>query len=41
MKRKLYETPQVETLEVSAEGIFCLSDPTTELEKMGYEELDW
>ncbi len=41
MKRKLYETPQVETLEVSAEGIFCASNLEPELEEMGYEKLDW
>ncbi len=40
MKKKIYETPQAEALEVNAEGVFCLSDPS-ELEKYELEEFVW
>ncbi len=39
MKKKIYETPQAEALEVNAEGVFCLSgNPESQTEEYGYVE---
>ncbi len=39
MEIKTYAPPTIEEVELSAEGIFCLSGE--DLERMNYEEFQW
>ena len=36
MEKKIYEAPQIEVVEVFAEGVFCISGQN--LESWGYED---
>ena len=39
MEKKIYETPQIEVVEVFAEGVFCVSQAN--LESWDHETLEW
>ena len=39
MEKKIYEAPQVEIVEVFAEGVFCVS--TANLESWDHDEFTW
>ncbi len=43
MKKKIYETPLAEALEVCSEGMFCLSGESTEgeVESWDEEDVEW
>ena len=40
MEKRLYETPEVEVLELVSEGVLCASGAGTGMFK-DYDELDW
>ncbi len=41
METKIYETPQIDIVEVDAEGVFCSSPVPGSIERPGYSKYPW